>query len=133
MAAITETKAGVAPGILSMIRLMGAVFGVAVTGALFKALENGRLAELLTAAGAVLNSSDRAEIRGLLSRSEAAEAKLTQLVPFVADEIERVVREAFVYALDGAMLLCALVAIGGVLASLLVAKGAQTSEKVVKT
>jgi EmrB/QacA subfamily drug resistance transporter len=133
MAAITEAKAGVASGILSMIRLMGAVFGVAVTGALFKALENGRLAELLTAAGAVLSSSDRAETRGLLSGSEAAEAKLTQLVPSVANEIERVVREAFVYALDGAMLLCALVAIVGVLASLLVAKGTQTSEKEVKT
>jgi hypothetical protein len=68
-----------------------------------------------------------------LSGSEAAEAKLTQLVPSVANEIERVVREAFVYALDGAMLLCALVAIVGVLASLLVAKGTQTSEKEVKT
>src|SRR5919205_221396 len=41
MQAIPEAKAGAASGILSMVRLLGAVFGVAVTGALFKAMENG--------------------------------------------------------------------------------------------
>src|SRR5215217_8938484 len=64
MAAIPEAKAGAASGILSMIRLLGAVFGVAVAGALFKVLENDKLAELLTASGANLDSSDRAEMRG---------------------------------------------------------------------
>lgn len=55
-----------------MVWLMGAVFGVAIAGALFKALENSRLAELLTSSGADLDTSERAEIRGLLSCSEAA-------------------------------------------------------------
>jgi hypothetical protein len=40
MQAIPEAKAGAASGILSMIRLIGAVFGVAVTGALFKTMED---------------------------------------------------------------------------------------------
>ena len=44
MAAIPEAKAGAASGMLSMVRLMGAVFGVAANGALFKALENDKLA-----------------------------------------------------------------------------------------
>jgi len=105
MAAIPEAKAGAASGILSMIRLLGAVFGVAVAGALFKVLENGRLAELLAAAGASLDASERAEIRRLLSVSAAAEAELARLAPSVAGQVDRVVREAFVYALDGAMLL----------------------------
>lgn len=78
MSAVPEEKAGIASGILSMIRLLGAVFGVAVTGALFKTMEYGKLAELLAASGANFGSSDRAEIRGLLSGS-AAEQKLSQL------------------------------------------------------
>jgi hypothetical protein len=61
-----------------MVRQLGVVFGVAVPGALFKALENSKLAELLAAAGARLDASNRAEIRGLLSGSEAAERKVAE-------------------------------------------------------
>jgi EmrB/QacA subfamily drug resistance transporter len=121
MQAIPEAKAGAASGILSMIRLLGAVFGVAVTGALFKAMENDRLVELLAAAGAKLGASDRAEVRGLLSGSDAAEDKLAHLAPNVAEQVDRVVREAFVHAFDGAMLLCMAVSLVGVLAAFLVA------------
>jgi hypothetical protein len=99
---------------------LGAVFGVAVTGALFKAMENGRLAELLTASGADLDASDRAEIRGLLSGSEAAERELARIAPNVVQQIEQIVREAFVHAFDGAMLLCVAVSAAGVLMAFLV-------------
>ncbi len=121
MQAIPEAKAGAASGILSMVRLAGAVFGVAVTGALFKAMENDRLTELLTASGANLGASDHREIRGLLSGSAAAEDKVVRLAPDVAEQVERVVREAFVYAFDGAMVLCMAVSIVGVGAAFLVA------------
>jgi ribosomal protein L12E/L44/L45/RPP1/RPP2 len=121
MSAVPGAKAGIASGILSMVRLLGAVFGVATTGALFKAMENGRLAELLSAAGANLDASDRAEIRGLLSGSAGAEQRLSQVAPAAAREIERITREAFVHALDGAMLLCMFVSLAGVFAAFLVA------------
>ena len=121
MQAIPEAKAGAASGILSMIRLLGAVFGVAVTGALFKAMENNRLAELLAASGAKLSASDHAEIRGLLSGSGAAKKELARLAPSVAEQVDRVVREAFVYAFDGAMLLCMAISLVGALTALLVA------------
>jgi len=121
MQAIPEAKAGAASGILSMIRLVGAVFGIAVTGALFKVRENDKLAELLTTSGANLDSSDRAEMRGLLLGSEAAQNKLARIAPNVAHQMEQLVREAFVYAFDGAMLLCMAVSVAGVVAALLVA------------
>lgn len=121
LSAVPEAKAGVASGILSMVRLLGAVFGVTTTGALFKAMENGKLTELLAASGANLDASDRAEIRGLLSGSAAAEQRLSRFAPAATQSIERVVREAFVHALDGAMLLCMFVSVAGVLASFLVA------------
>jgi hypothetical protein len=88
---------------------------------LFKERENDKLAELLTASGANLDSSDRAEMRGLLSGSEAAQDKLARIAPNVAHQIEQLVREAFVYAFDGAMLLCMAVSVAGVVAALLVA------------
>jgi hypothetical protein len=112
-----------------MMRQLGVVFGVAVPGALFKALENSKLTELLSTAGASLNASDQAEIRGLLSGSEAAEVELARFAPDITEQIERVVSEAFVYALDGTMLLCMLVSIVGVLASLLAAGGAPRSKQ----
>jgi len=82
--------------------LMGAVFGVAATGALFKALENNKLVGLLTRAGADFDASDRTEVRGLLSGSEAAETTLAKLAPEAAAQVEHVGREVFVFALDGA-------------------------------
>jgi EmrB/QacA subfamily drug resistance transporter len=129
MAAIPEAKAGAASGVLQMVRQLGVVFGVAVPGALFKALENSKLAELLSTAGSSLNTPDQAEVRGLLSGSEAAEVDLARLAPDIAEQIERVVSEAFVYAFDGAMLLCMLVSIVGVLASFLSAGGAPRSKQ----
>ncbi len=49
-----------------------------------------------------------------------AERKVAELTPAVADEVERVVRGAFVYAFDGAMLLCMAMSVASVLAALLV-------------
>jgi hypothetical protein len=99
-----------------------------MAGALFKALENAKLAELLAAAGASLDASERTEIKGLLSGSDAAEDKLSQLAPSVAEGLERVVREAFVYALDGTILLCMAVSLMGALAALLVNERTASSE-----
>jgi EmrB/QacA subfamily drug resistance transporter len=130
MGAISVAKAGAASGVLQMVRQLDVVFGVAVPGALFKALENSKLAEMLVAAGARLDASNRAEIRGLLSGSEAAERKVAELAPAVADQVEQVVREAFVYAFDGAMVLCALVSVAGIMASFLVAGSAPQNKQV---
>ncbi len=48
MAAIPDEQAGAASGVLNTLRELGPVIGVAVTGVLFKDLENARLATLLT-------------------------------------------------------------------------------------
>jgi hypothetical protein len=57
----------------------------------------------------------------LVMGSAAAEDELSRLAPGVADQVERVVREAYVYAFDGAMVLCLAVSLAGVLAAFLVA------------
>jgi hypothetical protein len=46
---------------------------------------------------------------------------VAELAPALADEVERVVREAYVYAFDGVMVLCTLVSVAGLIGSFLVA------------
>ncbi|MGF1470909.1 MAG: MFS transporter [Rubrobacteraceae bacterium] len=120
MSVIPEDKAGVASGTLSMVRHIGSVFGIAMAGGFFKALESNKLASLFTGAGSNFSDPDRKEVRGLLSGSEAAEAELTRLAPEVAGQVERIVREAFLYGFDGAMLLCVVVSMVGLLAAFLI-------------
>ena len=130
MAAIPEAKAGAASGIMSMVRLMGAVFGVAVPGAWFNTLEDVRLERLLTAAGYHVDASERATIQELLSGSEAAEATLVRLEPpLPAEQAASFVREAFVYALGWTMLLCVVVSAMGFLAAFLAPSGAPHRRK----
>ena len=130
MAAIPEAKAGAASGIMSMVRLMGAVFGVAVPGAWFNTLEDERLERLLTATGYHVDASERATIQELLSGSEAAEATLVRLEPpLAAEQAASFVREAFVYALGWTMLLCVVVSAMGFLAAFLAPSGAPHRRK----
>jgi hypothetical protein len=96
-------------------------YTVSTTGGMQAIPEAKAGAASVAASGANLDSSDRAEIRGLLSGSEAAQEKLARIAPGVARQIEEVVRKAFVYAFDGAMLLCMAMTVAGVLAAFLVA------------
>lgn len=129
MAAIPEAKAGAASGIMSMVRLMGAVFGVAVPGAWFNTLEDVRLERSLAAAGYRVDASERATIENLLSGSKAAETTLVRLEPAAAEQVAGFVREAFVYALGWTMLLCAVVSAMGFLAAFLTPGGAPRRRK----
>ena len=120
MSAIPEQKAGAASGVLCTIRLLGLVLGVAATGALFKILETSRLHSLLVEAGASLTDANRAEIRGLLSGTHGARAKLAEIAPARAERMEGIVGEAFVYARVGGLGLTVALALAGIATSFLV-------------
>jgi hypothetical protein len=51
MKAAPETEAGEASGIINMTKVVGGVFGIAVTQAVFQQIESSRLAVLAAAAG----------------------------------------------------------------------------------
>jgi MFS family permease len=120
MSAIPEQKAGAASGVLCTIRLLGLVLGVAATGALFKILETARLRSLLESAGTTLTDASQAEIRGLLSGAHGAKEKLSSIAPALAERMEGIVGEAFVYALVGGLGLTVVLALAGVASSFLV-------------
>jgi EmrB/QacA subfamily drug resistance transporter len=111
MNAVDQTKAGVASGILSMSRMVGGTFGVAVIGALVTALGRHRIDELLPGATA---GQRQALAEGLGSAGDG------NLAGPVADAT----REAFIYALGNGLRVGAVVAaVGAVVSATLVSRG----------
>jgi EmrB/QacA subfamily drug resistance transporter len=103
MNAVEQQKAGVASGILSMSRMVGGTFGVAVMGALITGLGRSKLDELLPQVPA--------EERRRLAESLGAGGSQ------VAGSVGRAVREAFVSALSSGLRLGSAIAlVGAVLA-----------------
>jgi EmrB/QacA subfamily drug resistance transporter len=101
MNSVEVTKAGVASGILSMSRMVGGTFGVAVLGALVATLGRSRIDQLLPS----LPSSARAAMANGLGSGRTAGAAPAQIV--------QAGHEAFVYALQYGLRLGAAVALLG--------------------
>jgi MFS family permease len=105
MEAIPDDKAGIGSGVLSLVRLLGIIVGLALSGALFKGVENNSLvSSFQSASGKALSAADKAEIRGLLSGSDAAIHKLATLAPQLHNQVEDIVNKAFVHGLHAVML-----------------------------
>jgi EmrB/QacA subfamily drug resistance transporter len=106
MNAVDRAKAGVASGILSMNRMVGGTFGVAVLGALVATLGRSKINELLPA----VSSANRARLAGALGSGGVQHGLPAQVV----DASQR----AFVYALHYGLLLGSAVALVGAIAAL---------------
>jgi EmrB/QacA subfamily drug resistance transporter len=101
MNAVEPAKAGVASGILSMSRMVGGTFGVATLGALVTAVGRSRLGDLLPA----LPDGARHRLAESLGAGGAAHQPHA-----IADAMAH----AYVYAMNDALRLAALVALLGV-------------------
>ncbi|MHB1837958.1 MAG: hypothetical protein ACYCXW_23680, partial [Solirubrobacteraceae bacterium] len=110
MNAVDRTKAGVASGVLSMSRMVGGTFGVAVMGALVAAIGKSKLAQGLPHVPAAV-------------RNEIANALGSGAVPgHTGGQIAQVARGAFVSALSTGLTIGAIVTvIGAILALALIA------------
>ncbi len=116
MVAISDEKAGAASGILSSARFVGGAMGVALGGAALKAVENDRLGDAIVEAGAP--ESERGEVQGLLSGSDAAIEKLTELAPSLAGSVEQAANDAFLAGMLAALVVTLAAALVGVVAAL---------------
>jgi EmrB/QacA subfamily drug resistance transporter len=120
MNAVDPSKAGAASGILSMSRMIGGTFGVAVMGALVNALGRSRLDTLLPG----LPASQRGRLADGLTSGGAASAHLPA-------RVTDALREAFVYALsNGLRLGAAFALLGAVLAWALIGGRPEHSQPV---
>jgi EmrB/QacA subfamily drug resistance transporter len=116
MNAVAQAKAGVASGILSMNRMVGGTFGVAVLGAMVATLGRAKIDQLLPA----LPSGARAHLAAGLGSGEVPHGVPLQVV--------HAGQQAFVYALQYGLRLGAAVAlVGALLAWALIARRASTA------
>jgi len=104
MEAMPDEKAGVASGVLQTARLMGIVVGLAISGALFKGLENNKVFDAFSGSRS-LSSGEKGEIRGLVSGSDQAVNRLHTFSGGTRGAIEHIVDHAFVNGLRGVMIL----------------------------
>ncbi|MDX6642735.1 MAG: hypothetical protein QOD76_697 [Solirubrobacteraceae bacterium] len=108
MNAVDKTKAGVASGVLSMSRMVGGTFGVAVLGALVSVVGRSKLDQLLPA----LPTGKRQALADALGSGG---------VPGASGQVADAIREAFVAALrDGLRVGAAVALLGAVLAYALI-------------
>jgi hypothetical protein len=114
MNAVTETKAGVASGILSMSRMVGGTFGVAALGALFQHLSSQRLADSLSGTG--VTAAQREHLVQNLG-SGAGGDTVRGLDPATAEQVGRAVKDSFIHALSSGMWLATGLALTGALAA----------------
>jgi EmrB/QacA subfamily drug resistance transporter len=112
MNSVEPTKAGVASGILSMSRMVGGTFGVAVLGALVATLGRSKLNELLP----TVPASTRADIASSLGAGGGSQAGAPAQIVSAA-------HQSFVYALQNGLRLGSAVAfLGAVIAFSLVGR-----------
>ncbi|HEY8779328.1 MAG TPA: MFS transporter [Solirubrobacterales bacterium] len=127
MASMPREKAGIAAGVLAMNRVMAGALGLAVTGAVFAALQRDKLADLLAQRAPGVRGQ-RGELDGLLAGSSAARRTLHQESHGVFERVEAVFRETFAYALANATwILVGLAAAGAVVSWLLVQSAADST------
>jgi EmrB/QacA subfamily drug resistance transporter len=111
MNSVPPQKAGVASGILSMSRMVGGTFGVAVIGALFQHLASSRLSDELAGTGVTAAQRDKI-VDNLGSATQASG---------MPPEVVHAAKDAFIHALSNGMWLSAGVALlGAVLAFVLI-------------
>ncbi len=117
MNSVNPTKAGVASGVLSMVRMVGSTFGVAVIGAIIATLGRNRLTTLLPHATA----AERTKLANALG-SGASGAGLPA-------HIQTVMGQTYVYALSNALYVAGgLALLGALLAWVLVAAHPDSGE-----
>jgi EmrB/QacA subfamily drug resistance transporter len=125
MNAVSRDHHGAASGLLVTLSGLGATLGVAVTGAIFQALQVDRLVDLAGARGVSISEAQAQELTGVLAGTPGAQAALDRIAGTRTAGIEEDVREAFVDALGTSLVLsAALVVLGLVLTIVLMRRSA---------
>jgi EmrB/QacA subfamily drug resistance transporter len=106
MNAVPATKAGVASGILSMNRMVGGTFGVALLGTIFQSMSRNRLHDNL--ANLPLSPGQKSAIADNIGQSSTG-------VAHASPQIVQAAHDAFIHGFTGAMWLSVSVAALGVL------------------
>ncbi len=119
MNAVDRTKAGVASGVLSMSRMVGGTFGVAVMGALVTTIGRAKIDQSLPQLPAATRAAIANSLGGAGTTGHHASAQIVATV-----------REAFVSALGTGLTIGAAVTLGGAVLAWTLIQRAPTAEPV---
>ncbi|MEM7120196.1 MAG: MFS transporter [Pseudomonadota bacterium] len=129
MASVSEQKSGAASGAVGMIRISATTVGVAVSTAVFKAIENGELVSHIGKAGGRLTRAEARDIHVLVAGSDQAAAKLAHDVPAAAGKMSDIVNQALMAGFGGAMFLCVAASVVGLMVAFLARSRPPAGEK----
>lgn len=116
MAAMPRSKAGIASGVLAMIRVGAGALALAAVGAAFATLQHDEADRLISERATGIRSADIPELDGVLAGSESARAHVEAAPAEARDDILDAAADAFSYALANSFwILVGLVAAGTVL------------------
>ncbi len=127
--AVPTREHGEATGILTTVIGLGGVLGVAITGTLFKSLEDAHLDHVLAKTGPSLPDEIERELEGMLAHADNAQTRLDTFTAPAQHSIVHALREAFVYAISNALKLSVGVAVVGALLTLVVLRRGRTLEE----
>ena len=119
MNAIRRAEHGAAAGVLVTMSGLGAMFGIAVSGALFQTVKDHKSDDLLAKVGVSIESSER-RLEGLLAGAKDATAALKKFGQTQQDHIVHAIRQGFTDGLGAVMWLSVGVCVAGVVLVLLV-------------
>jgi EmrB/QacA subfamily drug resistance transporter len=119
MNSVDRAKAGVASGILSMTRMVGGTFGVAVMGAVISTLGSRHLKTLLP----TLSAHQRSTLANALGAGSTGAGAPPQIL--------KAMRHTYVYALSNGLYVAgAVAALGALIAWTLISKGAESTQEI---
>ncbi|HEX8855423.1 MAG TPA: MFS transporter [Thermoleophilaceae bacterium] len=113
MNAVSVDKAGAASGILSMSRMVGGTFGVALIGALFESTSRNRLADSLGKLS--LTPGQRSSITDQIATGTGGQPK--GVPGAVATQVHAASNDAFIHALSSSLTVATFVAAFGAIAA----------------
>jgi hypothetical protein len=122
---VPAAEHGQASGVLQTVSGLGG----ALSGVVFKDLQDERFRSSLVSAGVHVTTARERALDGLLARAKAAETELHRFPRTQAAHIVRALREGFVFALSTVMTLGAGIALGAaVVVALLVSRARPVDE-----
>ena len=121
--ALDASRASLAGGILYMFQVAGGSIGLGLTTTVFTSASQGRLTDDIASLQLGLTGAETDAVQGVLAGTESAADVIASYPGEVADQVVSLVRDAFLDGLQWAFRLDAVLALGGLVVSVLFVGG----------
>jgi EmrB/QacA subfamily drug resistance transporter len=121
--ALDPSRASLAGGIVYMFQVAGGSVGLGLTTAIFTTASEDKLESDVSSTGASLSAGDQDAVHGVLAGTDSAVEIVSRFPQQVADRLVDLVRDAFAAGMQWSFRIVALLALGGLVVSVLYVGG----------